>query len=183
MDVGKPFLTYYDDPAGERTELSYATFGNWVAKTAHFLRDGLGVGPGDTVGLDLPDHWLTVAIAFAAWRVGADVTRGSGDVTFATEDRLTGATGREVVGVVLAATRRPLSRPYPGVTDYGDEVAAYPDTFDGGSLPDGPADPTRRLVEGDVLEAALAAYRGGGSVVFGTISDPDRTARVERAER
>jgi uncharacterized protein (TIGR03089 family) len=184
VEVGKPFLTYYDDAAGERTELSYATFGNWVAKTAHLLRDGLSVGPGDVVGLDLPDHWLTVAIAFAAWRVGATVTREPGDVTFATEDRLATATGREVVGVVLAATRQPLSRAYPGVTDYGDEVAAYPDAFDGGAdLPSGPADGARRLVGGDVLDAALAAYRGGGSIVFGTITDPGRVAETERADR
>lgn len=183
MDVGQPFLTYYDDATGERTELSYTTFGNWVAKTANLLRDGLGVTPGDVVGLDLPDHWLTVAIAFAAWRCGATVTRGPADVTFASEDRLP-STGREVVGVVLASTRQPLSRPYPGVTDYGDEVAAYPDSFDGGAdLPPGAADPARRLVGGDVLGAALAAYRGRGSVVFGTIADPDRVAEVERAER
>ncbi|HWL35137.1 MAG TPA: hypothetical protein VNQ77_02990, partial [Frankiaceae bacterium] len=65
-----------------------------------------------------------------------------------------------------------------------DEVAAYPDSFDGGAdLPPGPADPARRLVTGDVLEAALAAYRGGGSVVFGTIADPDRVAEAERATR
>lgn len=185
MEVGRPFLTYYDDTTGERTELSYATFGNWVAKTASLLRDGLGVGPGDVVGLDLPDHWLTVAIAFAAWRAGATVTRGPAEVTFATEDRLPVTGAREVVGVVLAATREPLSRPYPGVTDYGDEVAAYPDAFDGGAdLPPGPADPARRLVtEGDVLHAALAAFRGGGSIVFGTISDPDRVAEAERAVR
>ena len=184
MDIGKPFVTYYDDSAGERVELSYATFGNWVAKTANLLRDGLGVGPGDVVGVDLPDHWLTVAIAFAAWRVGAEVRRGPGDVTFASEDRLP-SEGREVVGVVLAATRQPLSRAYPGVTDYGDEVAAYPDTFDGGAdLPPGPASAERRLVvAGDVLEAALAAYRGGGSIVFGTIADPERVAATERATR
>ena len=184
MDVGKPFLTYYDDATGERTELSYTTFGNWVAKTANLLRDGLGAGPGDTVGLDLPDHWLTVAIAFAAWRAGASVARGPADVTFATEDRLPVA-GRDVVGVVLSRRREPLSRPYPGVTDYGDEVAAYADSFDGGAdLPPGAADPARRLVlSGDVLAAALAAYRGGGSIVFGTITDPDHVAEVERATR
>jgi uncharacterized protein (TIGR03089 family) len=184
VQAGRPFLTYYDDTTGERTELSFATFDNWVAKTANLLRDGLGLAPGEVVGLDLPDHWLTVAIAFAAWRAGAEVRCGAGDVTFTTEERLP-AGGREVVGVVPGPARASLSRPYPGVTDYGDEVGTYPDTFDGDHLaeaaPPVPADPARRLVTGDVLAAALAAYRGRGGIVFGTIADPDRVAATERA--
>jgi uncharacterized protein (TIGR03089 family) len=156
MDVGKPFLTYYDDSTGERTELSSSTFANWVAKTVNYLRDEHGVGPGTTVGLDVPDHWLTVVLAFGAWRAGATVVRGPGDVTFGARD--------------LAELR--------------EDVLIHADTYAGGAdLPDGPADPRRRLVEGDVLDAALAAYRGGGSVVFGTIHDRDRVAEVERASR
>ena len=33
----KPFLTWYDDDRGERVELSYKTFANWLAKTANLL--------------------------------------------------------------------------------------------------------------------------------------------------
>lgn len=154
MQVGTPFLTYYDDTAGERTELSSATFANWVAKTVNYLRDEHGVGPGSVVGLDLPDHWLAVVLAFGAWRCGATVVRGPGDVTFAAAD----------------------------LAEFREDVLIHPDSFAGGhDLPEGPGDPARRLVAGDVLEAALAAFRGGGSLVFGTIADPARVAEVERA--
>ena len=36
-DPARPLLTFYDDATGERTELSVATFANWVAKTANLL--------------------------------------------------------------------------------------------------------------------------------------------------
>ena len=182
MDAGKPFLTYYDASTGERTELSYATFANWVAKTANLLVGGLGLAPGETVGIDLPDHWQTVVAAFAAWQAGATVARGAGDVTFASEDRLP-AGGREVVGVSLRRLGAPLSRAYPGVTDFADEVVAYGDTFDGdlSSAPEVTPDPGRLLVTGgDLLTAALAAHRGGGSLVIGTFDDPDHVAETER---
>jgi uncharacterized protein (TIGR03089 family) len=66
-----PFLTFYDDRSGERTELSYATFDNWVAKTANLLSEAFEAGPGTRVALALETHWTAVVVAFAAWRVGA----------------------------------------------------------------------------------------------------------------
>jgi uncharacterized protein (TIGR03089 family) len=69
----KPFCTWYDDQAGERVELSYKTFENWVAKTANLLTDELGAEPGDRVGVLLPDHWQTAIILAACWRAGAGV--------------------------------------------------------------------------------------------------------------
>jgi hypothetical protein len=70
-DPGGPLLTFYDDATGERTELSAATFANWVAKSANLLADELGVGPGNRVALRLPAHWQTVVALHAIWRVGA----------------------------------------------------------------------------------------------------------------
>lgn len=67
----RPFLTFYDDATGERTELSYATTENWVAKTANCLRDGLGVAPGDRVRVDPGVHWRRVVETFACWAVAA----------------------------------------------------------------------------------------------------------------
>src|SRR5215218_5600419 len=69
----KPFLTWYDDDRGERVELSYRTFDNWVAKTANLLADELGAGPGDRVGALLADHWQTPIVLAACWRAGVGV--------------------------------------------------------------------------------------------------------------
>ena len=59
---GEPLITYYELSADERTELSAATFGNWVAKTANLL-GALAIGEGDIVRLELcdhaPGHWVT----------------------------------------------------------------------------------------------------------------------------
>ena len=68
----KPFLTWYDDHRDERIELSYKTFGNWVAKTANLLVDELGAGPGDRAGV-LADHWQVPVLVAACWRAGVCV--------------------------------------------------------------------------------------------------------------
>ena len=46
---GAPLLTHYG-PAGERTELSVASFANWVAKTVNLL-DEVGADADTTVAL------------------------------------------------------------------------------------------------------------------------------------
>jgi uncharacterized protein (TIGR03089 family) len=69
----KPFLTWYDDGRGERVELSFRTFDNWVAKTANLLVDELGAEPGDRVGVLLADHWQTAVVLAACWRAGMSV--------------------------------------------------------------------------------------------------------------
>ena len=69
----KPFLTWYDDRRGERVELSFRTFDNWVAKTANLLVDELGAEPGDRVGVLLVDHWQTPIVLAACWRAGVGV--------------------------------------------------------------------------------------------------------------
>jgi len=65
----KPFLTWYDDQRDERIELSYKTFGNWVAKTANLLVEEVGAGPGDRVGV-LGGHWQTPVLLAGCWRAG-----------------------------------------------------------------------------------------------------------------
>ncbi len=130
-DGAQPFVTYYNDAAGERTELSVATLNNWVAKTANLLVDGLGLQPGDTVRLDVPLHWQEVAIRLACLSAGADVvTHGPSAVLFWAE------TGPEpprdaddVIGVSLQPLRKGLSTTYPGVLDYDAELPAYADRF------------------------------------------------------
>jgi hypothetical protein len=72
QDGARPFITTYD-AGGGRVELSVATTANWVAKTAGWLEDELGIGPGDSIGVDPALHWLTAVVLLAGWAVGADV--------------------------------------------------------------------------------------------------------------
>ena len=71
-DGARPFLTWYDDDAGARVELSVATTANWAAKIANYLVDD-GVEPGDVVGVDPRLHWITAALMVGAWTAGAHV--------------------------------------------------------------------------------------------------------------
>jgi uncharacterized protein (TIGR03089 family) len=68
----KPFITWYDDHRDERIELSYKTFGNWVAKTANLLVDELGARPGARAGV-LADHWQAPVLVAGCWRAGVCV--------------------------------------------------------------------------------------------------------------
>ncbi len=89
-DPARPFITFYDDVTGERTELSYLTFDNWVSKTANMLRDEFDCEPEDTVHIDLPTHWLTAAITVGAWRAGLTITQSAdADVAFYHESAAT----------------------------------------------------------------------------------------------
>lgn len=75
---GAPFITWYDDRSGERVELSGTTYANWVAKTANLLVDEYLLDPGDTVRIDLPNHWLAPVFLGASWQVGVAVTLDPG---------------------------------------------------------------------------------------------------------
>src|SRR5262252_4184169 len=72
-DATRPLITYYDDATGERLDLSGATLGNWVAKTANLLVDGHALGPGDVAAVALPPHWLTAAVLLGCWSAGLAV--------------------------------------------------------------------------------------------------------------
>jgi len=125
----KPFCTWYDDQAGERVELSYKTFENWVAKTANLLVDELGAEPGDRVGAALPDHWQTPVILAACWRAGVGVVAldpaapdppaGPLVAGFVWEEHLPGAAAalEDVPLVAVTADRLGRSDRDPGVDE------------------------------------------------------------------
>jgi len=69
-EPARAFVTFYDDATGERAELSVATFANWVAKTANFTRDALGLDVGDRVAIALPCHWQALVWWQACWSAG-----------------------------------------------------------------------------------------------------------------
>ncbi len=137
-DGSRPFVTFYDEITGERIELSVATFTNWVAKTANLIVDGLGLGPGDVLRLDLPRHWQAPLWAVAAWSAGLTVDL-SGDPAAAAL-AVCGPAGIDTALAapdVIALSLRPLGAPFApgslpaGVLDYGREVGGYADEFRG----------------------------------------------------
>jgi uncharacterized protein (TIGR03089 family) len=136
-DPARPLITFYDDATGERIELSGATFGNWVAKTANLLRDECDVEPGTPVAVLLPAHWQTAAALCALWWCGAEAVAdpAGADVVLAAEDALdradvVGGAGL-IVGFSLDAFGRGLGDRLPaGGVDYAGEVRVHGDHFD-----------------------------------------------------
>jgi uncharacterized protein (TIGR03089 family) len=169
-DPTQPLVTFYDDASGERVELSVTSFGNWVAKTANLLRDGLGAEPGERLALALPTHWLGPVWLCAAWACGLEVLLdpvGSERISFPYAvtwpdgvDRLGQLASEQTVAVSLRPLGGRFTDPLPaGVLDYAAEVPSYADFF-GESLA-GPA--SRALAAGDLgydqealVEMALA---------------------------
>jgi uncharacterized protein (TIGR03089 family) len=148
----KPFITWYDDHRDERVELSYKTFGNWVAKTANLLLDELGTGPGDRVGLVLADHWQTPIVLAACWRAGARVVvidpaspdQPTTDLVAAfvreeylpfAEAALGGTTVVALTADLLGRSQRDLGK----ALSFSRLVPSMGDEFDGGPDPDGDA--------------------------------------------
>jgi uncharacterized protein (TIGR03089 family) len=143
----KPFCTWYDDQRDERVELSYRTFGNWVAKTANLLVDELGAEPGDQVGV-LGDHWQVPVLLAACWRAGLCVVslEPLGPVpslvaAFVHEERLADAPVPEATPVV-ALTADPLGRPGGDLgraQNFSRIVPSMGDVFDADTGPPGDA--------------------------------------------
>jgi uncharacterized protein (TIGR03089 family) len=179
----KPFLTWYDDGRGERVELSFRTFENWVAKTANLLVDELGVEPGDQVGVLLVDHWQTPVVLAGCWRAGLRVAvldpaaprppSGRLVAAFVREEFL-GTAGAALEGTaVVALTADLLGR---GAHDLG-RALSFPrvvpgmgDLFAGGPDPAGDA-----LVAGDGA-ATMAGLldRAAGLAARTGLTDADR---------
>ncbi len=157
-DAARPFLTYLDDATGERVELSYATFGNWLSKTANLVQDDLMAEPGDRIALCAPPHWLTAVWAVAPLLAGVAVDpwgeAKSAHTVIAgpAEDVL--AAARDCPGERLALSLLPLGRPFEvvpdGFRDYSAEVRGFGDHF---AAFNAPQSDTQALVMG----------RGGGT--------------------
>jgi len=139
-DPAQPLVTFYDDDTGERVELSVTSFGNWVAKTANLLRDGLGAEPGERLALVLPTHWLGPVWLCAAWACGLEVVldplrgqrRGCAYAVTGPEalDQLPALVAEQVVAVSLRPLGGRFIEPMPaGVLDYAVEVPGYGDHF------------------------------------------------------
>lgn len=143
VNPGRPFLTWYDDANGERVELSVSTYANWVLKTANLFVDEFGLDLGDTVRIDLPNHWLGPIFLGAAWYAGLSVTTDPGtphDLVVGGPEAVPGP-GRAGGDVpVLACSLLPFAVRFPdplppGVDDYGLLWPGQPDAFVGASMP------------------------------------------------
>jgi uncharacterized protein (TIGR03089 family) len=147
-DPTRPFLTYYDELTGERTELSATTLDNWVAKTANLLRDGTGLDADSTAAVLLPAHWQAAAVLLGTWSLGMSVAAsGPVDVAFTSVDRAAEAAEHrpdETYVLALSPLAQPVRELPPGTTDYVLAVRAHGDHF----RPDGPVDPDRPALDG-----------------------------------
>jgi uncharacterized protein (TIGR03089 family) len=137
-DPGRPLVTFYDDATGERTELSVATWANWVAKVASLLSDELEVDHGSRLLVDLPPHWLATVVLGAAWSCGFEVVwddaTDPADAVVTGPDRLDHWSRQAQRIPVVASALLALAGPFPdgvppGVHDLGVEVWGQPDSF------------------------------------------------------
>ena len=138
LGPARPFLTYYDDHSGERVELSYATFDNWVAKTANLIQDELALAPGDEIALLLPTHWQTPIWLLACWTAGVVASVGEDPDTVARAAAVVAGPealdlARTCGGERIALALRPLGAPFAevpaGFTDYAAVVPGCADHF------------------------------------------------------
>jgi uncharacterized protein (TIGR03089 family) len=127
----KPLITYYDDGAGTRVELSRATVANWAAKTANWLVDEIDLEPGTPVAVLLPAHWQTAGVLLGAWWCGADVTDDpqGAEVAFVPAIDPARAEAPTVAAVGLDALGAPLREVPAGTVDYVSEIRVHPDDF------------------------------------------------------
>ncbi|MEO6884684.1 MAG: TIGR03089 family protein [Jatrophihabitantaceae bacterium] len=89
----RPFVTYYDESSGERSELSVKSAANWVAKTHHLLATELGLGVGDRALVALPAHWISVPVLLGCLTAGLELTDDPAlaDIAFVSPTSLDGA--------------------------------------------------------------------------------------------
>jgi uncharacterized protein (TIGR03089 family) len=129
---GQPFVTYYDDRTGERTELSVKTWANWVSKTANLYADVLMLDPGDDLHLDLPVHWLGTVFLGGLWACGLNLD-DTAPVAIVGPEALARGTGIGTTTTKACALNPFATRyaePLPeGVLDHGVLWAGQSDVF------------------------------------------------------
>lgn len=176
----EPFLTYYDDVSGERTELSYATFDNWVSKTANLLVEEVRAAPGSSLSVGVADHWIGAVFVAAAWKVGAVIRMGVDDgcdvVAVAEGDRRSVRIGHPGLVVVGEGMGGRVVDDGPGL-DYGGEVLAFGDDYDDPDVTmDSPAvaTPGGVITHGEVYAAAAGALPAGTRLLVARPLDDDQ---------
>jgi uncharacterized protein (TIGR03089 family) len=167
-----PFVTYYDEATGERTELSAKSLANWVAKTHHLLGDELGLAVGDTAVLAVPAHWLSVPMLLGCLTAGlALTTDGDAEVAFASAasvDAVGGVPDVYAFAPESAAVGFRGEPPAPAL-DYVAAVRPQADAWASVQMPAGPDDPCLPgLSRGEVAARAAATGLAPGARVLTT---------------
>jgi uncharacterized protein (TIGR03089 family) len=193
-DPSTPFVTFYDDATGERTELSVKTYANWVSKTANLFVDELMLDPGDGLRIDLPPHWLGTVFLGGLWSAGL-VIDDHAAVAIVGPDVLT-ANLDELAATTMACSLRPFAvrfaEPLPaGILDHGVLWAGQSDVFSpyqpcelGTPAPD-----DRRVITDlnplshDGSQLMLGLLAGSGSVVLVVGADHSQWTAHSTSER
>ena len=175
----RPFVTYYDEDTGERSELSVRSLANWVAKTHHLLTDELGLGVGNVALIDLPAHWISVPVLLGSLSAGLELTGpddagdadADADAAFVTE-HASGGGALDVFAVATTAAAAGFRGGEPeGTVDYVVAVRPQADAWAGVAMPAGPDDPclpglTRRAAGATALaRAAELGLEPGGRLL------------------
>lgn len=168
-DASRPFVTYYDEATGERSELSAKSLANWVAKTHHLLIDELGLGVGDTALVALPAHWISVPVLLGCLTAGLSMTTsGDADVAFVSPATLSAAGSIPDVYAVApdSAAVGFGATPPEGTTDYVSAVRPQADVWAGVALNATTEDLAfDGLTRGDVVSRASSALSDGARIL------------------
>jgi uncharacterized protein (TIGR03089 family) len=211
-EPARPRMTYCDDEAGVRVELSGATLANWAAKTANLMRDEFGLLPGARVAVLAPAHWQTAVALLGVWWAGAEVVLhpdAGAELALAAVDRIGEADGIAEVAALSLDPMGGSARGLPaGVADYTTAARVHGDRFQPNGA--GPAlagmavadvlDRSGRTAEtltdadrvlstrawytpDDVIDGLIAVLAAGASLVQVANPDPEAQERRVEAER
>jgi len=176
-EPGRPFVTYYDEASGERSELSAKSLANWVAKTHHLLGTELGLGAGDTALIALPAHWISVPALLGCLTAGLALTTKAAEaqVAFVSPETAPGAAGiADVYAVAPDSAAVGLGVAVPaGVQDYVVSVRPQEDKWPGVRFAATAADPcfgelSREAVAADAVRRAGELGLDRGTRVLST---------------
>ncbi len=125
-----PLVTVVSDVG--RVELSAATLGTWVAKTAGLLRDELLLDAGATVDVELPLGWQSMAWVHAIWRAGMVLGMGvPADVAVRDELAVVPPQASEVVVVGRHPLGMPMKPAPTSALEWSLAARSMPDRFSG----------------------------------------------------
>lgn len=167
----QPFVSYYDEASGERSELSARSLGNWAAKTHFLLIDELGLGVGDRAYLALPAHWISVPPVLGCLTAGLEIVAdpASADVAFVGPSAIPdGVPDVYVIAPDSAAVGFGSAVP-AGAADYVTSVRPQPDKWNTVRLLADPSDPCfAGRTRGEVVEWARSCGLDDGARVLST---------------